>query len=162
MARSSAPSGHHFAGPKKVEATRGKELSGGTLENYMTVDDLISRRRKKEVAATVAAQTKEREAVEKQAQRLQDKLQRDAEKEQKGIKIEARKNELDALQEANRLGASERKRKRNGSTASRKVAGPYLQDLTPVLTGGEKSDHDESSAAGGFLVLATEKGTFPN
>ena len=55
------------AGRKKVEATRGKDLSGGTPAIYLTVDDLICRRREKEVAAAVALETKKREAVEKEA-----------------------------------------------------------------------------------------------
>ena len=81
---------------------------------------------------------------------------------QKRIEREARKKEREALQEAKRLAASKRKRKRNGCTASRKVARPCLEDRTAVLTGGEQSDYDESSAAGALLVLAMEKGTLSN
>ena len=150
------------AGRKKVEATRRKDLSGGTWAIYLTVDDLIFRRREKEVTAAVAAESKKREAVEKEAQRLQKKLQIDGENMQKRIEREARKKEREVLQEAKRLSASERKRKRNGCTASRKVARPCLEDRTAVLTSGKQSDYDESSAAGALLVLSTENGTLPN
>ena len=75
------------AGRKNVEATRGNDQSGETPAICLTVDDLIFCRREKEVAAAVTAERKERESVEKKAQRLQKKLKIDAEKNQKRMEI---------------------------------------------------------------------------